>query len=105
MEAARAAGDVIASAFNKPKAVEHKGSVDLVTETDKASENLVYARIKEAYPSHKYGSNKHLYDRRDQGLAGAVCWTQAEHVLLPADLTCLAQVHRRGGQRSPGLYQ
>lgn len=69
VEAARAAGEVIQQAFNKPKAVEHKGSVDLVTETDKASEHLVYTRIKEAYPNHKCGGSS---SSSSEGLHGAL---------------------------------
>jgi len=53
-EAAEAAGGVIAAAFNQPKAVEHKGAVDLVTETDKQSENLVYSHIQNAFPTHRF---------------------------------------------------
>lgn len=53
LDAAKAAGDVIKSAFAKPKNVEHKGAVDLVTETDQQCEKLVLERIQEAFPSHR----------------------------------------------------
>lgn len=33
--------------------MEHKGEVDLVTETDKACEELIFNHLKQRYPSHK----------------------------------------------------
>lgn len=42
------------SSFYKMKAVEHKGAVDLVTETDKACEELILKMITEKYPDHKF---------------------------------------------------
>jgi len=51
---AKAAGAVIKEAFFKVKNVEHKGQVDLVTETDKACEDLVCGAIKDAFPSHMF---------------------------------------------------
>eukprot|EP00955_Chlamydomonas_euryale_P105743 365661-Chlamydomonas_euryale.AAC.28 len=53
VDAAKAAGGVIAEAFRKPKNVEHKGAVDLVTETDQQCETLVHERIRAAFPSHR----------------------------------------------------
>jgi inositol-phosphate phosphatase/L-galactose 1-phosphate phosphatase len=54
LAAAYAAGNVIKDAFSlRSKQVEHKSSVDLVTETDKTCESLVYSYIQEAFPSHK----------------------------------------------------
>eukprot|EP00850_Spirogloea_muscicola_P011619 SM000073S21395 [mRNA] locus=s73:56311:59290:+ [translate_table: standard] len=54
VEAARQAGKIIAEAFYKQKTVYNKGTVDLVTETDKACEDLVANLIKEACPSHQF---------------------------------------------------
>ncbi|KAK3240759.1 vacuolar transporter chaperone [Cymbomonas tetramitiformis] len=54
VEAAEAAGAVIAASFYKDKCVEHKGSVDLVTETDKQCEDLIMTKIKTAFPEHKF---------------------------------------------------
>eukprot|EP00249_Psilotum_nudum_P016242 c25741_g2_i1 orf=384-1205(-) len=53
IEAAKIAGQVILVNFHKAKTVEHKGQVDLVTETDKACEELIFHHIKQAYPSHE----------------------------------------------------
>eukprot|EP00271_Cylindrocystis_brebissonii_P008549 TRINITY_DN2292_c0_g1_i1.p1 TRINITY_DN2292_c0_g1~~TRINITY_DN2292_c0_g1_i1.p1 ORF type:complete len:271 (+),score=54.54 TRINITY_DN2292_c0_g1_i1:261-1073(+) len=54
VEAAKAAGEVIAGSFYKMKRVENKGAVDLVTETDKACEDLIFGFIQTAFPSHKF---------------------------------------------------
>ncbi|KAK9808469.1 hypothetical protein WJX73_009761 [Symbiochloris irregularis] len=52
--AAEKAGAVIKKAFHLPKSVIHKGKVDLVTETDKECEALIFGLLKEQYPDHKY---------------------------------------------------
>eukprot|EP00245_Coleochaete_scutata_P007108 TRINITY_DN22202_c0_g1_i1.p1 TRINITY_DN22202_c0_g1~~TRINITY_DN22202_c0_g1_i1.p1 ORF type:complete len:297 (-),score=56.91 TRINITY_DN22202_c0_g1_i1:204-1094(-) len=54
VSAAKQAGEVIEAAFYKPKNVEHKGKVDLVTETDKACEDLIYGIINKAFPTHEF---------------------------------------------------
>ncbi|KAG6553860.1 hypothetical protein Mapa_004777 [Marchantia paleacea] len=52
-EAAVMAGKLIQVSFYKHKAVEHKGKVDLVTETDKACEKIIFEHLSKAFPSHK----------------------------------------------------
>ncbi|KAI5056806.1 hypothetical protein GOP47_0028624 [Adiantum capillus-veneris] len=54
VDAARLAGKVIAENFNTVKQVEHKGQVDLVTETDKACEQLAFEHIEKVFPNHKF---------------------------------------------------
>ncbi|KAI6704651.1 hypothetical protein NL676_007613 [Syzygium grande] len=54
VEAARGAGEVIRKGFYQTKHVEHKGQVDLVTETDKACEDLIFNHLKQRYPTHKF---------------------------------------------------
>ncbi|KAK4439442.1 putative MO25-like protein [Sesamum alatum] len=54
VDAAKKAGDIIRSGFYETKHVEHKGEVDLVTETDKACEELVFNFLKERFPDHKF---------------------------------------------------
>lgn len=54
VEVAKIAGEMIATNFYKEKSVEHKGKVDLVTETDKACEELVFEFLKQKYPEHKF---------------------------------------------------
>ncbi|KAI9123758.1 hypothetical protein K1719_005058 [Acacia pycnantha] len=54
IDAARKAGDVIRKAFYETKHVEYKGQVDLVTETDKQCEELIFKHLKQIYPTHKF---------------------------------------------------
>ncbi|KMT04188.1 hypothetical protein BVRB_8g184830 [Beta vulgaris subsp. vulgaris] len=54
VDAAKKAGEVIRKGFYQTKNVEHKGQVDLVTETDKACEELVFNHLKQYYPDHKF---------------------------------------------------
>lgn len=54
MHAAREAGEVIIAAWDKTKTVEHKGTVDLVTETDKKCEQLIHNTIRTAFPDHLF---------------------------------------------------
>ncbi|CAK9320868.1 unnamed protein product [Citrullus colocynthis] len=54
VDAAKKAGQLIREKFYQTKHVEHKGEVDLVTETDKACEDLVFSHLKEHFPSHKF---------------------------------------------------
>ncbi|KAK9842701.1 hypothetical protein WJX74_000846 [Apatococcus lobatus] len=52
--AALQAGEVITAAFSEQKAVEFKGKVDLVTETDKQCEKLILTALRQAFPSHHF---------------------------------------------------
>ncbi|CAM6014304.1 unnamed protein product [Sphagnum balticum] len=54
VEAAKRAGQIILSNFYVTKAVEHKGKVDLVTETDKACETMIFQYLESAFPSHQF---------------------------------------------------
>ncbi|KAJ0963554.1 hypothetical protein J5N97_028676 [Dioscorea zingiberensis] len=54
VEAAKSAGEIIRQGFHQKKNVEHKGQVDLVTETDKACERLIFDHLKKHYPDHKF---------------------------------------------------
>src|SRR5580698_9514567 len=49
---ARQAGALLRGFYAKGVATEYKGDVDLVTEADRASEQLIVAKLKEAFPSH-----------------------------------------------------
>jgi len=51
--AAKRAGQVILNSFYDAKAVEHKGMVDLVTETDKACEDLIFKELASSFPTHQ----------------------------------------------------
>jgi myo-inositol-1(or 4)-monophosphatase len=52
IEVAREAGAVLREEFNRPKTISYKGEVDLVTESDRRSEQLVVARLRERFPGH-----------------------------------------------------
>ncbi|XP_020093141.1 inositol monophosphatase 3 [Ananas comosus] len=54
VEAAKSAGDIIRKGFYQTKHVEHKGQVDLVTETDKTCEDLIFHFLRKHYPDHKF---------------------------------------------------
>ncbi|WZY83245.1 hypothetical protein YC2023_029629 [Brassica napus] len=54
VDAAQKAGEVIRKGFYETKHVEHKGQVDLVTETDKKCEELVFNHLKQLFPNHKF---------------------------------------------------
>ncbi len=54
VRAAKSAGQKIKSAFFQAKTVEHKGSVDLVTDTDKQCEELISSALKESFPDHQF---------------------------------------------------
>ena len=54
VQAAEAAGQLIAQAFTKDKNIEFKGKLDLVTATDKDCELAIFTAIREAFPDHKF---------------------------------------------------
>ncbi|KAL2495468.1 Inositol-phosphate phosphatase [Forsythia ovata] len=54
VDAAKNAGEIIRSGFHQTKRVEHKGEVDLVTETDKRCEEVIFNFLKQHYPNHKF---------------------------------------------------
>ncbi|PRP83701.1 inositol-phosphate phosphatase [Planoprotostelium fungivorum] len=53
IELAREAGVNIRAAMVRPKNIEYKGLIDMVTNTDKEVEGRIISKIKEKYPSHK----------------------------------------------------
>jgi len=52
LEAARAGGDVVMEAADKPRKVQFKGTTDLVTETDKNAEDAVLRVLSKRFPDH-----------------------------------------------------
>jgi len=49
---AREAGALLAEYFARRVRIELKGQFDIVTEADRASENLIVARLRERFPAH-----------------------------------------------------
>jgi myo-inositol-1(or 4)-monophosphatase len=51
---ARDAGKLIMKHYGKPHQIDFKGTHDVVTEADKAAENLIIPALSAAYPSHHF---------------------------------------------------
>ncbi len=51
-EIAREAGELLRGFYGRGVATEYKGDVDLVTEADRASEALIFKRLRTAFPAH-----------------------------------------------------
>ncbi len=52
IEAAREAGSILLSEYDRPAKISYKGEVDLVTEADRRSEQVVVARLRSHFPKH-----------------------------------------------------
>jgi myo-inositol-1(or 4)-monophosphatase len=52
IETAREAGAILRADHDHPKQIDYKGEVDIVTETDRRSEALIVARLREKFPGH-----------------------------------------------------
>jgi len=46
------AGALLKDKFHQPHTIEYKGLINLVTEADRASEELIISKIREMYPNH-----------------------------------------------------
>lgn len=53
IDLAREAGVLIRDRFNAPRDVDHKGTIDLVTDTDRASERMIAEAIRARFPDHQ----------------------------------------------------
>lgn len=51
-DAVAAAAEHLRAAVGRPQRIEHKGAIDLVTETDRAVEALIGERLRRALPNH-----------------------------------------------------
>jgi len=49
---AREAGNLLRGKFNKPHEIHYKGEINLVTEADRMSEDLIIAAIHNSFPNH-----------------------------------------------------
>jgi len=47
------AGDRVRAAWREAKTIEYKGTLDLVTETDREVEALIVGRLRQAFPDHR----------------------------------------------------
>ena len=62
--AARAAGGRQRQSYEQVHLIEFKGEIDLITEVDKACEEMVVSVIRSAYPDHDIGAEEGDYARR-----------------------------------------
>ncbi len=53
VEAAREAGAILLAEFARPPKIGYKGEVDIVTEADRRSEQVVVARLRSHFPKHE----------------------------------------------------
>ncbi len=52
IDLAQASGQMLMGSLGKVKDIGHKGEIDLVTEADRRSEELIVGRLREAFPHH-----------------------------------------------------
>lgn len=52
VDAAREAGELLITEFDRPQQLSYKGEVDIVTEADRKSESLIVARLLKHFPGH-----------------------------------------------------
>lgn len=71
VEIAREAGALLRDRVHTPLDVAHKGTIDLVTDVDRASEAMIVARLRDEYPEHRIvgeeGTGKHAPRRGGYG--------------------------------------
>jgi len=53
VDAAREAGSLLLAEFDRPKRIAYKGEVDIVTESDRRSEEIVVGRLRRYFPQHE----------------------------------------------------
>ena len=71
IEAAREAGAVLRADFEHPKKISYKGEVDLVTESDKRSEAIIVAKLRERFPAHAIVAEE---GSRGAAAGAKYCW-------------------------------
>ncbi len=52
VETAREAGAILLAEFDRPVKISYKGEVDLVTQADRRSEQVIVSRLRAAFPQH-----------------------------------------------------
>ncbi|OGD71902.1 MAG: hypothetical protein A2Y64_01540 [Candidatus Coatesbacteria bacterium RBG_13_66_14] len=54
IDIAREAGALLGDLFSKPRDIGYKGKIDLVTDADRAAEDLILGRLARAFPDHAF---------------------------------------------------
>ncbi len=75
VETAREAGAILLAEFDRPQKIGYKGEVDLVTEADRRSEQVVVARLRSHFPKHAVVAEEGGgYDPAAGGAPSRYCW-------------------------------
>jgi myo-inositol-1(or 4)-monophosphatase len=64
---AHSAGQVLREAYSQPRQIEYKGAIDLVTQADRAAEQMIVAALREAFPDHSILAEEGGGVQRDSG--------------------------------------
>jgi len=87
-QGASAAGQLIQESWQKPKSIEYKGAIDLVTSVDRESERIIIAAIQHYFPDHSIvGEEETIVHGADQNAAGSLIhWTARRilHTVIPS---------------------
>ena len=71
IEIAREAGAILRAELDRPKKISYKGEVDIVTESDRRSEELIVTRLRKYFPGHAIVAE----EGSGEAAAGAkYCW-------------------------------
>jgi len=65
IQAAEAGGKLLLQKFGTRLRIEHKGEVDLVTEADRAAEEVIVQFIQKTFPLHDFLAEERDYGQRD----------------------------------------
>lgn len=71
VDAAREAGSVLRSEFDRPKKISYKGEVDIVTESDKRSESIILSKLRSHFPKHAITAEE---GGRGAAAGAKYCW-------------------------------
>ncbi len=58
IDTARAAGRILLEEFARPQEISYKGDVDLVTQADRRSEQVIVERLRKSFPDHSIAAEE-----------------------------------------------
>jgi myo-inositol-1(or 4)-monophosphatase len=70
LKAVREGGTILMEYFGKVKSIDYKGEINLVTEVDRRSEEVILSIIKESYPDHRILAE----ETGDSGVSSSFKW-------------------------------
>jgi myo-inositol-1(or 4)-monophosphatase len=71
IEIAREAGAILRAGYDRPKEIAYKGEVDLITDSDRRSEELVVSRLRQRFPDHAIIAEE---GSRKEAAGAKYCW-------------------------------